>query len=317
MRNRVARILLLGTLVIPPMRCLAATPKEDFLRNYPAAAAKYENYFNNFQASGTLTTRFEPEKTMRQFRVQLYVDGQSSRLDRVYESGEKREQDPHAEVGVVTPDRTFLIEKPTPGSSYVVKAFGNTPDDASWFIEDMLLRVEICRYVYNKEVADLRGDKLIALDRFDYVDSGGRRLLKVQFRNLSPEKIYGGSGWFLLAPDRAWRIEKYEVQLNDGQFLSGSPEYTGEMDDGVPVLKSCTMYGKINENGFTETFVPDKIVHAPTPDSRFSLEEFGLGSLERAATPSRWNTPSAWIIGAAVLALIASLVMKTMADRRS
>lgn len=318
MRSCVVCTILLASMPLALGRSLAASPRDDLLKGYPEAEAKYRKFYGQVQASGTYRVLRESDNYDARFSVKLYVDGMRSRADRVFFSGNNDERIPAELVAVATESRCFLIEKTSPYSPFVVKAFGSEPDDVNSGIKDLALFVEGATRIHDSRVGDILKDKNFAIGDVVYVDSRNGKLLKVSFRRISNDKKWAATGSFLLSPSQNWRVENYEIHYGDGQSLTGHADYSDKVVDGVPILNSFSLVGKMNnKHGVEMTLAFDNLTHGPTPEARFSLSEFGLQSLEQAAAPNRWNTPTVWMIGLGLTSLAAAFTMKRIAERRS
>jgi len=130
----------------------------------------------------------------------------------------------------------------------------------------------------------------------------------------SPEYV----GWILIAPEKKWVVRDYELAYTDGGGLRGQVEY-GDVQDGFPVPKRVVIksFNRQNKLNFIHDFQFEDLRFVDPPDREFTLAAFGLPELgEPGRTRSRYvNRAVFWLLGAAVAALLVSIVLKYYAGR--
>ena len=302
----------------------AASPKERFLAEYPAAAEKLRAFYGQVRGEGTLTiTRLksdpelkgDPAGTVRQYTIRFAVDSGRTRVEEIAESDAEDQPRGSVMAVVTTPDTRFKVTKSPDQRSFVLTDISHdvaAPSIIAGYIEEFV-QAPIC--LMRTPLSELIGSKGFVIRGVEETSDGERKLLRVQFQRAAPSpRDQETSGWFELSPEEGWVLKRYEYRFQSGLVNAGTVSFVRDRD-GALVPKKVEYTSTAKRGASRINFRFREFARVPTPSEEFTLAAFGLPDIASVGRDRAASHPSSWFFGLAIAALAVAILLRYLGVR--
>jgi len=311
-------ILVSSSLVLPPL-CPAAgdqaSPKERFMREYPAALKRLGNSYLHFRGVGTETVARQSKSkdwTTSAASFNFNVDGDNIKISREYNDGRYIVQSASAKYA-------FRAEARKQGDPLVLNRLQERENSRlASSIEQFRRDYLFAPFSIREPISDFLWDpKVTTIERVALVARDGRDLIRVDYTRIikfegKPTKM---KCWLLVAPDEGWALVEQGRMDERGFHKSHTKIEYGSPVDGIPTPKRVTMDGPFLE--FKCEF--DQYVFARTNDDEFGLSSVGLPETVPPPPPGKTRAKFFWLFNltCAGILLVIVVVRRRVALRTS
>lgn len=306
----------------------ALSPQE-FKDQYLVGVKKLKAFYNKVHGNAVYSYDLHPKKTREVVDEEFAVDGDNLRLvkDRKEDSIWPKSRKGRVSAVVDSPKRYFMVHRDPGMSEFCLDRYGKKLSPSPFNeVRGMLDReMELLRSPYGFDVYPLDVFIQSPCDIKDVAqtDVGGAPGLRVEFdadfaeqdnpalnnEMLKKARLHY-SGWFALAPDRAWAVlaSNYTVTFDQNGRRSTvanecSVQYEGE-EKGIPLLKEVVKTGTRNGKfESTARFHVNELHHGDSPKELFTVRSFGIEMPDEQEERSR--SFLFWTAFSAISALLA------------
>jgi len=264
---------------------VAADLKAKFLASYKPAAEKLESFYGASiirfkRVSGSETTEWTFKGAKPHFRLD---NADSTR------------------VSVVSPVRSFRLERESPSDPFATTAAGGDYEDA---LEEWRGTVRVPWAPFSRgeyTVVTVLQLPQCQIQRLEDVEVDNRKLVKLHCIFRVAHRV----GWFLFDPDHCWALMGFE------SWPEGAPEfytrdrfeYGGKIGD-VPLLTKAAYYNQVNVNPYL-SFEVMEIQPASVSPAEFDLEKLMHARFGRNEEPSRGY----WLFGLTLSLILLMIIL--------
>lgn len=290
------------------------------------AIEKLENRFSQARGSGTLTTerptpggaRDDPSTwETRTSRVDFAIDRDFNRVTIRSASEEGGSSFQEERVYCTSPESSFRLERSQQTAPFLLTSVSSGIDSRllssiSRFAGGYVSAPYSMVVSLMVPVSDLMKRPYFQVTDVTEVIRDGRRLLRFDLEFEPLQSLPVCSAWILVSPEEGWVTREFEGMYGSNRDVPvrGKFEY-GEMIDGVAMPRVVTY----SHPSYRHRFEFDDLQLESSPAREFTLAAFGLPDLGASGSPRHGNRMGYYLIGAAVLALVASVVLKSLQVR--
>jgi hypothetical protein len=264
-----------------------ASLEEKFLREYPAASKKLQDFYSHLVMSAKATIQdieivqgkiVETKKFVQEW--EYAANGEMLRWVGTDLSGSPH--DGTTFVFVATPHLTFRLHKPPSSINFSIVSLGKRFGEVGYngTVTSIRSRAIAPFTIFDTLISDFLGEKSLRINRVHRAKERDVQGVKVEWMNTNPNRV----GWFLFSEDD-WALREYEFHFTDVNEATkkvsdvghyGLLEYA-KTKQGGPILKKVQTWRSIPAGKYlasTVEVMDVKLEEAPL--GSFTLEAFGI-----------------------------------------
>jgi|GEM_PF-5746379 len=332
---------LVAVLTLPVMPASSAgddtaPTRKEFLAKYSPALRKLEEFYKHVHGKGTYTYKSLAQGYEEVLDSEFAVAGDRWRLVQTIrkETAKKDKTKGQLKAFVCTPSLAFRLRRDPQRKDCVVQWIGNDASADYFKATKTLMRHKLQPFAAPCSLETFAISTLLSHSAFTIDDVSAVKQnspgLRVSFQ-VDPhdpaDRLIGNgslSGWFVVLPEMAWSVDRYEISYHARPDKKTS-EYT-TTDSGVlhyegssssfPLLKRLESHSSFNgkPSDMTDILITE-LIPGDAPDEDFTAGAFGVyvGNLQPPSKPHVYY----WLILLAVIGFVLASVLHLLSKRRT